>query len=180
MQKHYSSLADIPQEHLQEGDRLTVVVAAEKRLEVTYLRGGNKDSDERNGTTRVTPRLERKKHDTVSDQKKAHRTKKSESNANKEFPPRLTWSRATLQAVLQQIYENYVTKVSFYFTYKELCTYQLAWIVLVTRSKGKTPDKTLSRELQDLRDNGIIRFVDDRGTYSLRKKYQKWFSGVDK
>lgn len=34
-------------------------------------------------------------------------------------------------------------------------------------SGGATPMQTISRELQQLRDRGIIEFVDDQGTYRL-------------
>jgi len=40
-------------------------------------------------------------------------------------------------------------------------------IVSETGSEGATPYQTLSRELQQLRDEGILKFVDDRGTYRL-------------
>jgi len=32
---------------------------------------------------------------------------------------------------------------------------------------GETPHQTISRVLQELRDNGVIRFLDDEGTYQL-------------
>lgn len=40
-------------------------------------------------------------------------------------------------------------------------------IVSDTESEGETPHQTLSRELQQLRDAGVLEFVDDRGTYRL-------------
>lgn len=33
---------------------------------------------------------------------------------------------------------------------------------------GQTPRQTISRVLQELRDSGVIEFVDDRGTYRLK------------
>jgi hypothetical protein len=44
---------------------------------------------------------------------------------------------------------------------------ELNRIVSETGSEGATPHQTLSRELQQLRDAGVIEFVDDRGTYRL-------------
>jgi putative restriction endonuclease len=53
------------------------------------------------------------------------------------------------------------------FSRQELCDAELARIVEETGSQGKTPHQTLSRELQQLRDEGILEFVDDRGAYRL-------------
>jgi DNA-binding IclR family transcriptional regulator len=32
---------------------------------------------------------------------------------------------------------------------------------------GETPQQTISRVLQELRDSGVIKFLDDQGTYQL-------------
>jgi putative restriction endonuclease len=53
------------------------------------------------------------------------------------------------------------------FTRVDLIDAELGQIVADTGSKGATPDMTLSRELQELRDRGVLEFVDDRGTYRL-------------
>ena len=53
------------------------------------------------------------------------------------------------------------------FTRQELMDAELNRIVGDTGSHGATPDYTLSRELQQLRDAGVLEFVDDRGTYRL-------------
>jgi len=53
------------------------------------------------------------------------------------------------------------------FTRQELIDAELSRIVGETASQGKTPDYTLSKELQQLRGAGILEFVDDRGTYRL-------------
>jgi putative restriction endonuclease len=55
------------------------------------------------------------------------------------------------------------------FTRTDLIDAELGQIVSETGSKGATPDMTLSRELQELRDRGVLEFVDDRGTYRLIK-----------
>lgn len=53
------------------------------------------------------------------------------------------------------------------FTRQELVDAALNRIVSDTESEGETPHQTLSRELQQLRDAGVLEFVDDRGTYRL-------------
>ena len=53
------------------------------------------------------------------------------------------------------------------FTRQELIDAELNRIVAETGSDGITPERTLSRELQQLRDAGIVEFVDDRGTYKF-------------
>ena len=53
------------------------------------------------------------------------------------------------------------------FTRQELIDAELDRIVSETESEGATPHRTLSRELQQLRDSGVLEFVDDRGTYRL-------------
>jgi putative restriction endonuclease len=53
------------------------------------------------------------------------------------------------------------------FTRQELIDAELDRIVSETGSEGATPHMTLSRELQQLRDAGVIDFIDDRGTYRL-------------
>ncbi len=53
------------------------------------------------------------------------------------------------------------------FTRQELFDAELGAITAETGSQGATPHKTLDRELQQLRDAGVLEFVDDRGTYRL-------------
>lgn len=53
------------------------------------------------------------------------------------------------------------------FTRQDLIDSELKRIVSETGSVGETPHMTLSRELQQLRDSGVLEFVDDRGTYRL-------------
>ncbi len=55
------------------------------------------------------------------------------------------------------------------FTRQELIDGELDTIIGDTGSKGATPDMTLSRELQQLRDAGVLEFIDDRGTYRLMR-----------
>jgi putative restriction endonuclease len=53
------------------------------------------------------------------------------------------------------------------FTRQELIDSEMNRIVSETGSEGATPHMTLSRELQQLRDSGVLEFVDDRGPYRL-------------
>lgn len=53
------------------------------------------------------------------------------------------------------------------FTRLEFFDAELDRIVGETGSEGETPRQTASRELQQLRDAGVLEFVDDRGTYRL-------------
>jgi putative restriction endonuclease len=53
------------------------------------------------------------------------------------------------------------------FTRQELVEAELQQIIVDTGSQGSTPQMTLSRELQEMRDRGTLEFIDDRGTYRL-------------
>lgn len=53
------------------------------------------------------------------------------------------------------------------FTRQNLIYSELDQIVLETGSQGATPEMTLSRELQEMRDRGTLEFVDEKGTYQL-------------
>jgi putative restriction endonuclease len=53
------------------------------------------------------------------------------------------------------------------FTRQELIDAELGRIVSETGSEGATPHMTLSRELPQLRDAGVLEFADDRETYRL-------------
>lgn len=73
------------------------------------------------------------------------------------------WSEAVEDAVRRHV----VSAGSAEFTRQELIEAELDRIVDETGSTGATPEMTLSRELQQLRDEGIIEFIDDRGRYRL-------------
>lgn len=77
--------------------------------------------------------------------------------------PRRDWSEAVEDAVRRHV----ARKGHSLFTRQDLIDDELARIVEETGSQGKTPEMTLSRELQQLRDRGTIEFVDDRGGYRL-------------
>ena len=74
------------------------------------------------------------------------------------------WSEAVEVAVRRHV-ESTGDAV---FTRQELIDTELNRIVSETGSEGATPHMTLSRELQQLRDAGVLEFVDDRGTYRLK------------
>jgi len=53
------------------------------------------------------------------------------------------------------------------FTRRELLDTEGKRMCIETGTSGATPMQTVSRELQQLRDAGVIEFVDNRGTYRL-------------
>lgn len=73
------------------------------------------------------------------------------------------WSETVADAVRRHVSNTGNAE----FTRQGLIDAELDQIISETGSQGKTPEMTLSRELQQLRDEGIIEFVDDRGTYRL-------------
>ena len=73
------------------------------------------------------------------------------------------WSEVVEEAVRRHV----ASSGSSEFTRQELVDAELDWIVNETGSEGQTPQQTLSRELQQLRDAGVLAFVDDRGAYRL-------------
>ena len=74
--------------------------------------------------------------------------------------PVKTWSEAVADAA-----RRHVAKTgSLIFTRRSLMEAELGAIIDETGSQGATPEQTLSRELQELRDAGVIEFLDP-GTY---------------
>lgn len=73
------------------------------------------------------------------------------------------WSEVVEEAVRRHV-DSTGDRV---FTRQELFDAELSRIIGETGSEGATPHKTLDRELQQLRDAGMLEFVDDRGTYRL-------------
>ena len=75
--------------------------------------------------------------------------------------PGKSWSEAVADAA-----RRHVAKTgSLIFTRQALIDAELDAIVADTGSAGATPQQTLSRELQQLRDAGVLEFL-DHGTYS--------------
>ncbi|MFN3863766.1 MAG: hypothetical protein ACK4RT_05730 [Erythrobacter sp.] len=54
------------------------------------------------------------------------------------------------------------------FTRQELVESEGLWMCAETGTIGQTPMQTVSRELQQLREKGVIEFLDNRGTYRLK------------
>lgn len=73
------------------------------------------------------------------------------------------WSEVVEEAVRRHV----DTTGDQVFTRQELRDAELDRIISETGSEGETPHQTLSRELQQLRDAGVLEFVDDQGTYRL-------------
>ena len=71
-----------------------------------------------------------------------------------------SWSDAVTDAVRRQV----ATTGSPIFTRQALLDAELDAIITATGSAGATPHQTLSRELQQLRDTGLLEFL-DQGTY---------------
>ena len=77
--------------------------------------------------------------------------------------PDKSWTEAVEEAV-----RRHVGRTGRYvFTRQELIEAELPTMIAETGSEGVTPERTLSRELQEMRDRGLLEFVDDRGTYRL-------------
>jgi putative restriction endonuclease len=73
-----------------------------------------------------------------------------------------TWAEAVEAAIRR------VAGPSGAFTREQLVASELDQIVADVGAQGATPEQTLSRELQQLRDKGVIEFVDDQGSYRLK------------
>ena len=68
-------------------------------------------------------------------------------------------------SVLDQIRENY--SPGELFSCDDFCKNNLPIVIKETRCIGLTPEQTLSKTLQDLRDLGYIKFCDTRGIYKV-------------
>jgi len=77
---------------------------------------------------------------------------------------RKSWRDAVYAAILRLIRNNQTTE----FTRKGIIEQELATIAAEVRSRGETPEQTLSRVLQELKSAGIIVFVDNHGRYRLK------------
>ncbi|MBD3730921.1 MAG: hypothetical protein IE933_14575 [Sphingomonadales bacterium] len=73
------------------------------------------------------------------------------------------WSEVVEEAVRRHVASTGSTE----FSRQGLRDAELERIVSETGSIGLTPHQTLSRELQQLRDQGILEFLNDHGTYRL-------------
>lgn len=76
----------------------------------------------------------------------------------------MTWREAVENAVLRHA----STISNGVFTREEFLAAEEQNIVEACGGEmGRTPRQTISRVLQEMRDDGVIAFVDDRGTYQL-------------
>ncbi len=75
----------------------------------------------------------------------------------------LTWREATLQAIRELSREQQ----SRQFSRPLLIQHKLDQITAATHTTGSTPQQTLSRVLQELRDEGMLHFLDNQGSYWL-------------
>ena len=75
----------------------------------------------------------------------------------------MSWRTAVFDAV-RRVHERRPAGV---ISRDELIRHELPQIVADTHSRGLTPEQTLSRVLQELRDEGILEFLDNEGHYRL-------------
>lgn len=75
----------------------------------------------------------------------------------------LSWTEAVTDAVRRVA----ASKPDGVFTRTELIDQESARMCADTGTTGETPMQTVSRELQQLRDAGVIEFLDERGSYRL-------------
>lgn len=73
----------------------------------------------------------------------------------------MKWKDAVRGSIINVIDSN------GYFTLKQLKLNEIQKIIEKTKTKGKTPEQTLHRTLQELRDDKIIEFVNNNGYYKL-------------
>lgn len=75
----------------------------------------------------------------------------------------MTWREAVEAAARRQAGRS----ANNVFSRQDLLDAERSAILLDCGGGGETPDQTISRLLQELRDDGVITFVDDEGTYRL-------------
>jgi len=81
--------------------------------------------------------------------------------------PKRKWKEAVQDAVVRRVVSN----GNPLFSMKQLVEHELARIVIEVHCKGKTPKNTMARELQELREQGIVLFLDNCGHYRLCDEY---------
>jgi hypothetical protein len=75
----------------------------------------------------------------------------------------MTWREAVEAAVRRQAAKD----PSGTFTRQDLLAAEQSRIQSECDGGGETPEQTISRCLQELEDNGVVRFLDGQGTYQL-------------
>ena len=74
----------------------------------------------------------------------------------------MKWKEA-VKAALRRMLARHPSGI---ITLRELTECELSQIIKDTNSRGKTPERSLQRELQELRDLGVLEFMDP-GTYRI-------------
>ncbi len=72
-----------------------------------------------------------------------------------------TWREAVIDSIKRIIHK----KKSYFFSRQEIISFELEQIEQETSSHGVTPSQTLSRILQELRDDKLVEFIDNQGNY---------------
>jgi DNA-binding IclR family transcriptional regulator len=75
----------------------------------------------------------------------------------------MTWREAVEAAVKRQAGKS----ADRVFSRQDLLQDERSRILSDCGGGGETPDQTISRVLQELRNDGVIAFLDDQGTYQL-------------
>ena len=75
----------------------------------------------------------------------------------------MTWKDAVLLA-LSRLAKRRSSRI---VTRQKILEEELDQIISDTQTDGRTPGQTLNRTLQDLRDEGMLSFLDNKGTYGL-------------
>lgn len=75
----------------------------------------------------------------------------------------MTWREAVEAAVRRQAARD----PNRVFSRQDLLADEKNRIISDCDGGGETPEQTISRVLQELRDGGVIRFLDDQGSYQL-------------
>jgi hypothetical protein len=77
------------------------------------------------------------------------------------------WREAVLEALKRYCGRHFSRTV----LRTRLIAEELEQIVADTGSRGRTPEMTLNRVLQDLRDEGFVAFIDNDGQYEYLGDY---------
>ncbi len=77
----------------------------------------------------------------------------------------MNWKDAVLQAIERYSQQHQSVQIER----QALLHEQLPWMVHITQSRGQTPDQTVSRVLQELRDEGVL-FFSSAGLYVVQNQ----------
>ena len=115
--------------------------------------------------TRMTPHI---LTPVIAAEEKSHKMKDSlkfdeTTIVKKERRDKKTWRIAVMEAI-ERVCSRRQSKI---FDRQTLIEEELGQIIRDTKTEGATPRQTLSRVLQQLREQGDIKFLDRRGTYQF-------------